>query len=206
MATPAQSGFSKEELVAKLKQGPAIWNAWWSTVDSAVRRKIDLNDCDLSTCDLRGALLWDLNFAGTNLFETDLREADLRGADLSKAKGCLLAKQFAGTDLTGTELPKRLADLYEKLGSVSEISDSAKKLFLALLAACLYSWLTIATTKDVDLITNRASSPLPIIQTAIPIVGFYVVAPIILLCIYFYFHFLFAEAVGRAGHSACCVS
>lgn len=189
MATPAQSGFSKEELVAKLKQGPAIWNAWWSTVDSEVRRKIGLSGCDLSFCNLRGALLRDINFEESNFFETELREADLRGADLSKAKGCLLAKQFAGTDLTGATLPKPIADAYDKLGSVSEISDSAKKLFLALLAGCLYSWLTIATTKDVELITNRASSPLPIIQTAIPIVGFYVVAPVILLCIYFYFHF-----------------
>ena len=73
--------------------------------------------------------------------------------------------------------------------NVKGISESARKIFLAVLAGCLYCWLTIATTTDVNLITNRASSPLPIIQTAIPIVGFYVVAPLLVLCIYFYFHF-----------------
>ncbi len=79
--------------------------------------------------------------------------------------------------------------MYDKLENVKGISESARKIFLAVLAGCLYCWLTIATTTDVNLITNRASSPLPIIQTPIPIVGFYVVAPLLVLCVYFYFHF-----------------
>ncbi len=74
--------------------------------------------------------------------------------------------------------------------TTSRASPKARAKFsCAVLAACLYCWLTIATTTDVNLITNRASSPLPIIQTAIPIVGFYVVAPLLVLCVYFYFHF-----------------
>lgn len=189
MASAPQPQPSNVDVIAKLKEGSAAWNAWSSSLDYQVRRQIQITDSDLSGSNLQGAALMDIDFAGANLFETDLRNADLRGADLSKARGCLLARQFAGADLTGATLPEAIANAFDKLGSVSDISDSAKKLFLALLAACLYSWLTIATTKDVDLITNRASSPLPVIQTAIPIVGFYVVAPLILLCIYFYFHF-----------------
>jgi uncharacterized protein YjbI with pentapeptide repeats len=189
MATPVQAGFSNEELLAKLKEGPIAWNTWWTSVGYESRRQIDLSNSDLSHCNLRGTFLRDIKFAAANFFETDLREADLRGADLSGAKGSLLGRQLAGADLTGAKLPEPLANLYDKLGSVSDISDSAKKLFLALLAACLYSWLTIPTTKDVDLFTNGGSLPLPVIQTAIPIVGFYIVAPLILLCSYFYFHF-----------------
>lgn len=161
---------------AKLARGTNLWKA-------------NLSNAFLDHANLRGANLSQVNFTGATLDEADLRDSNLGGADLSNVKGGLLPRQLAGADLTGTKLPEPLANLYDKLGSVSDISDSAKKLFLALLAACLYSWLTIATTKDVDLITNRASSPLPVIQTAIPIVGFYVVAPLILLCIYFYFHF-----------------
>ena len=52
----------------------------------------------------------------------------------------------------------------------------------------MYSWLTIATTTDVALITNSASTPLPIIQTNVPIVGFYWAAPVILLTLYIYLH------------------
>ena len=58
-----------------------------------------------------------------------------------------------------------------------------------MLAACLYSWLTIGTTSDLNLVTNRATSALPIIQTSIPIVGFYFIAPVLLLLTFFYFHF-----------------
>jgi uncharacterized protein YjbI with pentapeptide repeats len=72
---------------------------------------------------------------------------------------------------------------------VEEISKNARKTFLALILACVYSWLTIATTNDARLVSNSASSPLPIIGSEIPIVSFYVTAPLVLLCIYVYFHF-----------------
>jgi hypothetical protein len=57
-----------------------------------------------------------------------------------------------------------------------------------MLLGCVYSWLTIATTTDVRLLTNTASSPLPIIGTEIPIAWFYIAAPLVLICLYFYFH------------------
>ena len=161
---------------AKLGRGTKLWSA-------------DLSYADLYRADLSGAELQNANFAGADLFEAKLREANLRGADLASANGGLETEQLAGSDLTDAKLPEYLKKLYEGLANVKSISESARKLFLAVLGACLYCWLTIATTVDVNLITNRASSPLPIIQTSIPIVGFYVVAPLLLLCIYFYFHF-----------------
>jgi hypothetical protein len=57
------------------------------------------------------------------------------------------------------------------------------------LAACVYSWLVIGTTTDLALILNTASSPLPIINTPIPIAGFYVVGAALLAAVYCYFHF-----------------
>jgi uncharacterized protein YjbI with pentapeptide repeats len=161
---------------ATLGQGTKLWNA-------------NLSNADLYQTNLRGADLQDVNFSNADLYQADLRETNLQGADLSTAKGGLLSHQLAGSDLTGAKLPGPLDKLYAELSSAKEISSNAQKLFLALLAGCLYSWLTIAQTNDVELITNRATTPLPIIQAAIPIVGFYVVAPLILLCLYFYFHF-----------------
>ncbi len=148
----------------------------------------DLRDADLCQADLIGADLTDIHCTGADLRRTNLREANLQGADLSGALGALRTEQLAGANLTGATLPEPLKKLYDGLENVKGISESARKIFLAVLAACLYCWLTIATTTDVNLITNRASSPLPIIQTPIPIVGFYVVAPLLVLCIYFYFH------------------
>jgi len=152
-------------------------------------RNANLSKADLYQANLSGADLQDVNFTGADLFGANLREANLQGADLSGAQGGLRTEQLAGADLTGAKLPDQLKKLYESLDNVKGISESARKIFLAVLAGCLYCWLTIATTADVNLITNRASSPLPIIQTPIPIVGFYVIAPLLVLCVYFYFHF-----------------
>jgi uncharacterized protein YjbI with pentapeptide repeats len=148
-----------------------------------------LDGANLSYADLSGADLQNARFIGADLRNASLRETNLQGADLSDAFGGLRTEQLAGADLTGAKLPEQLKKLYDGLENVKGISESARKIFLGILAGCLYCWLTIATTTDVNLITNRASSPLPIIQTQIPIVGFYVVAPLLVLCVYFYFHF-----------------
>jgi uncharacterized protein YjbI with pentapeptide repeats len=182
---------ANREQVATLIKGVEAWNIWRATETTAPDLSWadffsgkDLSNANLRATDLRG-----VKFNGSNLSGASLREANLQGVDLSVAQRGLQTEQLAGADLTGATLPPELTKLYESLENVNNISESARKLFLAVLAACLYSWLTIATTTDVGLITNRASSPLPIIQTSIPIVGFYWVAPLLLLCVYFYFHF-----------------
>jgi hypothetical protein len=89
--------------------------------------------------------------------------------------------------LTNAKLPDAVAR-FDQLKHVEETSRNAITVFFGLLAASLYSWLTIATTTDVALITGTASSPLPIINTNIALPGFYLAAPLILLAVYFYFH------------------
>jgi uncharacterized protein YjbI with pentapeptide repeats len=117
----------------------------------------------------------------------ELRGADLRGQDLRHVEG-LLPEHLAGAVLTGARLPDDLGR-FEALGQVAAISSEARKIFIGLLAACVYSWLVIGTTKDVALILNTSSSPLPIINAPIPITGFYVVGATLLAAIYCYFHF-----------------
>jgi len=115
-----------------------------------------------------------------------LQGADLRNTDLSGAQQ-LLSRQLAGTDLSGAVLPPHL-QLDERLSQVENLSKNARNIFLSAIFACIYSWLTLATTSDIALIGNSASSALPIINTAIPIVGFYWIAPLLLLGLYFYLH------------------
>ena len=71
---------------------------------------------------------------------------------------------------------------------MAEISKHARNNFLAVLGACVFSWLTIATTTDAALLANRTETELPIIGTPIPIAGFYWAAPFILLSLYVYLH------------------
>ncbi|HLZ40045.1 MAG TPA: pentapeptide repeat-containing protein [Candidatus Sulfotelmatobacter sp.] len=189
---------ANSEHLAKLNGGVEGWNRWRASqalvpdLNGAALQAKDLSGFNLSSADLRGA-----GFKNVKLFGASLRETNLQGVDLSVVQRGLQTEQLAGADLTGATLPEELTKLYDSLENVNNISESARKLFLVVLAASLYSWLTIATTTDLNLITNRASSPLPIIQTSIPIVGFYAVAPLMLLCVYFLFPLLSAEALGR---------
>jgi uncharacterized protein YjbI with pentapeptide repeats len=152
----------------------------------AVLNGASFTNSDLTDTNLQGAELRRANFADARLRRTNLREADLQNANLETAN-FLLTAQLAGADVAGAKLPKAIAE-FEGLKTIAEATSNAQKLFVAMLSGCLYSWLTIGTTKDVALLTNSASSPLPIIGTALPIVGFYMVAPVVLLALYFYFH------------------
>ena len=122
----------------KFGPGTLLWNA-------------NITKADAYQADFSGAWLDNADFTGTDLFEAKFHDANLRGADLSNTDGFLRTEQFAGADLTGAKLPERLKKLYEDLGNVKGISESARKVFLALLAACLYCWLAIATTTDINL-------------------------------------------------------
>jgi uncharacterized protein YjbI with pentapeptide repeats len=178
-----------------LNQGIDAWQRWRKANPDIPP---DLKDADLRGIDLSFADLRAANLTGCNLTGVSLRQAMLRDADLSDVTG-LQSEQLAGADLAGAKLPDSLGSLFKDVEFAKGVSDNAQKLFVAMLAACLYSWLTIATTTDVSLITNRASSPLPIIQTSIPIVGFYMVTPLLLTGVFLYFHFYLQKLWDELG-------
>jgi uncharacterized protein YjbI with pentapeptide repeats len=182
-------------------QGAMLSNAQLQEADlsqaqlqGARLEQAQLQGANLQGADLRGAILDSVNMEGNeyaglspaNFSETDLRDASLKDAALSTVTG-LEAKALGGANLLGAKLPKKIGE-FNALGTVADISARARALFLSAIAACLYSWLTIATTTDAALITNTGSTPLPIIQTQIPIAWFYWVAPGILLALFFYLH------------------
>ena len=145
----------------------------------------ELQGARLTRANLRGAILDGAKLNGANLYKATLTDADLQDADLTDVKG-LLSSQLARTDLSGATLPEAVAK-FDALGNVSERSQIAKRLFATLLLGCIYALLTVATTTDVRLLTNSASSPLPVIQTQVPIAGFYFAAPVVLLGLSAYF-------------------
>ncbi len=143
--------------------------------------RADLSHADLQGMDLSGARL-----QGANLTGALLHEANLEGADLGGATG-LLPVQLAGANVSGAQLPEPVLR-FDGLLTIGEMSHMASMLFITMLLGCGYVWLTIAATIDAELLTNSASSELPIIATKIPIVGFYWAAPLCLLALYSYFH------------------
>ena len=175
---------TQEQLLELLKQSPDAWNFW--------RREHPEIEPDLT-----GAPLADADLNRADLVLADLSQADLRRAKLA---GCKLAgARLAGADLTGAELPDWLSKQFDDLKIVKDISSNAQKLFVATLAACLYCWLTIATTTDLNLISNRATSSLPIIQTSVPIVGFFFIGPLLLMAAYVYLHFYLQKLWDEIG-------
>jgi uncharacterized protein YjbI with pentapeptide repeats len=154
--------------------------------------RVNLEGWDLSRKDLRDAQMGGSNLRGANLQGAALNgailhEADLQDADLSETTG-LFAEQLAGANLCHAILPKDVLES-DRVASVAETSRTAHTLLWSMLGACSYAWLTIWTTTDTGLLTNRTTSTLPVIGGTIPIGIFFVVMPLILLGLYLYLHF-----------------
>lgn len=144
-----------------------------------------ISDPDFTAADFRGADLSGVALAGAVVQDAVFRDADLHDANLADVRH-VLADQFAGTDVTGAKLPADIAK-FSALAYVEDASRYARNMFMVLLAACAYAWLTIATTRDPALVLNTGSSPLPILNAKVPIAGFFIAAPVLLLLIYVYF-------------------
>src|SRR5438552_11329477 len=92
----------KDEHVAVLGGGAAVWNAWRAEHDEvpdlsrAGLRGLDLTAFDLSRADLRGA-----DLRGTRLCDADLSGARLEGANFFKA--ALDGADLAGAHLDGAQ-------------------------------------------------------------------------------------------------------
>src|SRR5262249_18376126 len=107
-------------------------------------------------------------------------------------------EQLAGARLFSAHMPSGLKD-FAGIKATADTLDTAQKGLISLVAACAYSALTISTTSDAGLLTNAASSPLPLLGTIIPLVGFYVVGPLVLLSLYIYLHLTLLRAWGEIG-------
>jgi uncharacterized protein YjbI with pentapeptide repeats len=137
---------------------------------------LDLSCMDLGSANLQRAVVRGVDF----------RHCNLEGANLNGVQG-LTAERVAGANLTDADLPPSVSR-FDTLGIVEDLSKSSKTILMALLGACAYCWLTIGTTMDVRLLSNRGTSPLPIVQTNVPIATFFWIVPTALLFASLYLH------------------
>ena len=189
---------------AELRKILEAHEAWLE--GKATGQRADLSGANLSRAKLQKANLQSANLEGAKLGDADLRNANLSGADLSSAKlhrtdfrgatlqdanltdvSGLLGEQLAGLDVSGAKLPDDIA-AFDGLNHVTELSQTSRTTFLALIGACVFSWITVGATTDVELVTNAGSSPLPVLQTEVPIVWFFWAAPMALFSLYVYLH------------------
>jgi uncharacterized protein YjbI with pentapeptide repeats len=154
--------------------------------DTDLRKVNLLRGKNLSKAVFQGADLSEANLTGAILFEASFTNAKLCNADLKDTVG-LLPKQLAGANLSNANLPESISK-FDELANIEKMSRNSRRLLLWIILGCIYSWLTIGTTSDLQLLTDSASSPLPIIRTEISIVWFYKIAPFIIFGVCFYFH------------------
>jgi len=147
---------------------------------------MDWSGEDFTGCDLRGADLTDCCFAGADFRNADLWDADLRESDLRGALH-LLPAQLAATDLVGAQLPESIAE-FDTLKMVEALSVSSARVFFTLLLAVVYVVLTAGTVRDAYLLTDAHSLKLPVIDVTISGSYFFIIAPLLLLCLFVYFH------------------
>jgi hypothetical protein len=115
------------------------------------------------------------------LWNADLSDSDLTGVTN------LLPEQLAATNLKRAKLPDSLTN-FEALETAEKLADNASKVFLVMLGAVAFTFLTLATARDWQLITNNGSSKLPVIGVDVAIRDFCWAIPIILFALFIYFH------------------
>ena len=137
-------------------------------LESVDFRKCELNDVNFGQADVRNAM-----FHGACLDDANLESAQR-----------LLPKQLFGTNLTRT----RLAEGYKFSGieQVNKLTALGRQSFFLMLAVSVFILFSIATTHDAELIAGRSAKALPVVNIDLPIAGFVVVAPVIVLALYLY--------------------
>ncbi len=165
-------------------QGATLVDA---NLQGADLRGAKFQDADLTDSCLRGANLRGVEMHGCDLEGADLHTADLQDADLGGSLG-LLGEQLGGTNVAGAKLPDAILK-FEGLANAQEASKNAQSVLFTVIGLCAYTWLTIVSTKDFQLINNAspASSKLPILGIDIPLFRFYQMVPPLLLCLFCYF-------------------
>ncbi|MGB8542329.1 MAG: pentapeptide repeat-containing protein [Candidatus Acidiferrales bacterium] len=162
---------------------------------SANLRHADLQDAnlkaaDLLLADLRSACMVRANLQDSCLVGANLEGANLEGASLESAMG-LVPRQLAGTNLREASLPTQIAEFGAEAG-FAKASETSARMFGAVILASLVSCLMIWKTTDVQLVSDSAVLPFlhsPTAAAALPTAEIYLIAPVLLLCIYLLFQY-----------------
>ena len=152
-----------------------------ANLEGANFKKANLAGAILKQANLRGA-----NFSEADITETEFQDANLENANLTNSPGFNLL-QLARANLADCQLPKD-QQKFSGLDYVKDASGITSTLLSAMLAACVYVGITAFTTSDVALLTNTGTTSLPFLSVGINMAAFYIVAPLLLVAMYIYFH------------------
>jgi|HubBroStandDraft_6_1064221.scaffolds.fasta_scaffold23886_2 uncharacterized protein YjbI with pentapeptide repeats len=157
-----------------------------ANLQGAILNKANFQRAELLLADLRGASLVQADLRESNLLGADFKGANLEGASIDGAAG-LHTKQLAGASLLWAVLPSSISE-FEGQHLAEQRARQCYRLFIATMVACALSCLRIATTRDVLFLRDAPLIPIPKLGAALPISGFYVVAPMVIFGLFLYLH------------------
>ncbi|HXM92955.1 MAG TPA: pentapeptide repeat-containing protein [Candidatus Dormibacteraeota bacterium] len=166
-------------------------------LQGAFLHKANLCGADLSMANLREANLVQADLRNTTLLGTELRGANLMGADVYGAEG-LWVGRLGGTNLFDATLPESVAG-FDSTKAIGEATKIARWFYFLTLGASVISCLLILFTTDVRLVMNASAFPLIRLGNILPMSGFYLGGPLLLLCLYLRFHFLVLRLWGSVA-------
>jgi uncharacterized protein YjbI with pentapeptide repeats len=162
----------------------------------AILDKAKLQGADLSMANLRGASLVQANLRDATLLGTELHGANLMGATFYGAEGMWIGR-LGGANLFDTLLPETLLATFDSSTAIQQATRVARWFYFMTLAISAVCLLLIGFTSDLRLLVNGPAIPIPHIGRALPMMGFYLGAPILLVCLYLRFHFLLLRLWGN---------
>jgi uncharacterized protein YjbI with pentapeptide repeats len=163
-------------------------------LQGAFLHKANLSGADLSMANLRGASLVQADLRNTNLLGTELRGANLMAATLYGAEG-LWVGRLGGTNLFDALLPESIS-AFDGPKAIADATKVARWFYFSMLAISLLCCGLIAFTTDLRLVLNASAIPISRFGNVLPMTGFYMGAPLLLLVIYLRFHFLLLRLWG----------
>jgi uncharacterized protein YjbI with pentapeptide repeats len=157
-------------------------------LQGAFLQRANLRGADLSMANLRHASLVQADLCNANLLGAELRGANLMGATLYGAEGLWLGR-LGGANLYDAMLPETISSI-DGSKAVWEATRSARWFYFLMLTICSLCVLCVATTSDARLILDGQTVAIARLGNILPINGFYLIAPILLLVLFVRFQFL----------------
>jgi len=162
----------------------------------AILDKAKLHGADLSMANLRGASLVQADLRDATLLGTELHGANLMGATVYGAEGMWVGR-LGGANLFDALLPETLLATFDSTKAIQQATRVARWFYFMTLAISAVCLLLIGFTTDLRLLVNGPAIPIPHIGRALPMMGFYLGAPMLLACLYLRFHFLLLRLWGN---------
>src|SRR5215467_10037066 len=156
--------------------------------------RTNLAGSDLSMANLRGASLVRANLQNANLLGTELRGANLMGANVYGADGLWFGR-LGGTNLFDAVLPESISAV-DSAKAIGDATKVARWFYFLTVGVSVICCLLIAATTDVRLLVNSSAFPFARLGNLLPMTGFYLGGPLVLLVLSLRFHFLLLRLWG----------